>query len=168
MRRRISIWGCVRPSVGPSVRRSVGPSVRRSVRPYVPCYFRRWKVRILGASCAVYPALFLFFPYSLPFAFPSLLHIFLLLSFFPASSCYSSCFSYTSTFGLSFSDNFSCCLFFLSFTIISVLPLSYPYLLFPPRFPSFSSLSPVIPFGGIRIPSTAILEPILKRKKQSK
>ena len=46
MRRRISIWGCVRPSVGPSVRRSV------------PCYFRRWKVRILGASCAVYPALF--------------------------------------------------------------------------------------------------------------
>ena len=34
------------------------PSVRRSVGPYVPCYFRRWKVRILGASCAVYPALF--------------------------------------------------------------------------------------------------------------
>ena len=42
------------PSVGPSVR----PSVHPSVRPYVPCYFRRWKVRILGASCAVYPALF--------------------------------------------------------------------------------------------------------------
>ena len=34
------------------------PSVRPSVRPYVPCYFRRWKERILGASCAVYPALF--------------------------------------------------------------------------------------------------------------
>ena len=33
-------------------------SVRRSVGPYVPCYFRRWKERILGASCAVYPALF--------------------------------------------------------------------------------------------------------------
>ena len=31
MRPRISIWGSVRPSVGPSVRRSVGPSVRRSV-----------------------------------------------------------------------------------------------------------------------------------------
>ena len=33
-------------------------SVRRSVRRSVPCYFWRWKVRILGASCAVYPALF--------------------------------------------------------------------------------------------------------------
>ena len=43
MRRRISIRGRVRPSVRPSVRRSV------------PCCFRRWKVRILGA---VYPALF--------------------------------------------------------------------------------------------------------------
>ena len=42
MRRRISIRGRVRPSV----------------RPYVPRYFRSWKVRILGASCAVYPALF--------------------------------------------------------------------------------------------------------------
>ena len=40
---------------------SVGPSVRRSVRPLVPRYFRRWKSRILGASCAVYPALFWFF-----------------------------------------------------------------------------------------------------------
>ena len=45
MQRRISIRGRVRPSVG----------------PYVPCYFWRWKVRILGASCAVYPALFYFF-----------------------------------------------------------------------------------------------------------
>ena len=44
-------------SVRPSVRRSVGPSVG----PLIPRYFRRWKVRILGASCAVYPALFLFF-----------------------------------------------------------------------------------------------------------
>ena len=35
MRRRISIWGRVRPSVRPSVRRSVGP--------YVPCYFRTSK-----------------------------------------------------------------------------------------------------------------------------
>ena len=61
MRRRISIWGCVRPSVRPSVRRSV----RRSVRPYVPCYFRRWKESILGASCAVYPALFPLFAFSL-------------------------------------------------------------------------------------------------------
>ena len=52
MRRRISIRGSVRPSVG--------PSVRRSVRPYVPCYFQSWKERILGASCAVYPALFFF------------------------------------------------------------------------------------------------------------
>ena len=51
MRRRISIRGCVRPSVGPSVRRSV----RRSVGPVL---FSRVKVRILGASCAVYPALF--------------------------------------------------------------------------------------------------------------
>ena len=47
MRRRISIRGRVRPSVRPSVRRMV------------PCYFRRWKVRILGVSCAVYPTLFL-------------------------------------------------------------------------------------------------------------
>ena len=37
---------------------SVRPSVRPSVGPYVPCYFRRWWVRVLGASCAVYPALF--------------------------------------------------------------------------------------------------------------
>ena len=36
-----------------------------SVRPSVPCYFRRWKSRILGASCAVYPALFLFFSHFL-------------------------------------------------------------------------------------------------------
>ena len=36
---------------------SIGPSVRRSVGPSVPRYFRRWKVHILGASCAVYPAL---------------------------------------------------------------------------------------------------------------
>ena len=33
-------------------------SVRRSARRSVPCYFRRWKELILGASCAVYPALF--------------------------------------------------------------------------------------------------------------
>ena len=36
---------------------SVRPSVRPSVGPYVPCYFWRWKERILGASFAVYPAL---------------------------------------------------------------------------------------------------------------
>ena len=47
MRRRISIRGRVRPSVGPSVR----PSVRLS-----RVIFRR----VLGASCAVYPALFHF------------------------------------------------------------------------------------------------------------
>ena len=45
MHRCISIWGCVRPSVCPSVGRSVGPS---------PVIFKR----VLGASCAVYPALF--------------------------------------------------------------------------------------------------------------
>ena len=71
MRRRISIRGCVRLSI-PSLRRSVLPSVRPSVgpsvRPSVPSYFRRWKERILGASFAVYPALFYFF---LPFfSFP--------------------------------------------------------------------------------------------------
>ena len=44
MRRRISIRGCVRPSVRPSV----GPSVRLS---------RVIFNRVLGASCAVYPAL---------------------------------------------------------------------------------------------------------------
>ena len=33
------------------------PSVRPSVRRSVPSYFRSWKVRILGASCTVYPAL---------------------------------------------------------------------------------------------------------------
>ena len=49
MRRRISIRGCVRPSVGPSVRRSVRSSVRLS-----RVIFRR----VLGASFAVYPALF--------------------------------------------------------------------------------------------------------------
>ena len=48
MRLRISIRGRVRSFVRPSV------------RPYVPCYFQRWKVRILGATCAVYPALFPF------------------------------------------------------------------------------------------------------------
>ena len=32
-----------------------------SVRLSDPCYFRRWKVCILGASCAVYPALFIAF-----------------------------------------------------------------------------------------------------------
>ena len=47
MRRRISIWGRVRPSV----RLSVCPS---------RVLFRRWKVRVLGASCAVYPALFFY------------------------------------------------------------------------------------------------------------
>ena len=46
MRRRITIRGRVRPSVRPSV------------GPYVPCYFRGWKVRPLGASCAVYPLIF--------------------------------------------------------------------------------------------------------------
>ena len=30
-----------------------------SVRLNVPRYFRRWKERVLGASCAVYPALFI-------------------------------------------------------------------------------------------------------------
>ena len=45
MRRHISIRGRFHPSVG----------------PYVPCYFWRWKVRILGASCAVYPSLFFHF-----------------------------------------------------------------------------------------------------------
>ena len=44
---RISIRGCVRPFVGPSV------------GPCVPCYFGRPDECILGASCAVYPALFL-------------------------------------------------------------------------------------------------------------
>ena len=43
----------------PFVRPSVRPSVRRSV----PCYLRRWKVRILGASCAVYLALFFLIHY---------------------------------------------------------------------------------------------------------
>ena len=37
---------------------SVRPSVRPSVSLSVPCYFRRWNEHILGASCAVYPALF--------------------------------------------------------------------------------------------------------------
>ena len=39
---------------------SARPSVRASVRRSVPCYFWRWKVRILGASCAVYPSMFFF------------------------------------------------------------------------------------------------------------
>ena len=50
MRRRISLTGCVRPSVGPSVR----PSVRLS---------RVIFKRVLGASCAVYPALFILPPF---------------------------------------------------------------------------------------------------------
>ena len=49
----------VRLSVCPSVRLSVCPSirlsVRRSVDSSVPHHFWRWKV--VGASCAVYPAL---------------------------------------------------------------------------------------------------------------
>ena len=52
MRRCISIRGCVRPSVRRSVRPSVGPSVRLS-----RVIFRR----VLGASFAVYPALFIIF-----------------------------------------------------------------------------------------------------------
>ena len=54
------------PSVRPSVRRSVCPSVRLSVCPS-RVFFRRWKVRILGASCAVYPALFCIKRSSFPF-----------------------------------------------------------------------------------------------------
>ena len=34
MRSRISIRGCVRPSVGPSVRWSVGPSVTHEMKMY--------------------------------------------------------------------------------------------------------------------------------------
>ena len=44
----------MRGRVHPSVRPSVGPSVRKMVS----WYFRRRKIRLLGASCAVYPALF--------------------------------------------------------------------------------------------------------------
>ena len=51
MRRRISIRCRVRPSIRRSVRRSVCPVLFL-------------KVRILGASCAVYPALFYSFPLS--------------------------------------------------------------------------------------------------------
>ena len=74
MRQRISIRGCVRPSVHPSIRpvlflnveygrfldapshpyKRVCPSVRPSVRPLVPRYFQTRTRRI----CAVYPALF--------------------------------------------------------------------------------------------------------------
>ena len=50
------MWSC------PSVRRSVRTSAGPSVRPLVPCYLRRWKVRILGVSFAVYPALLLTYP----------------------------------------------------------------------------------------------------------
>ena len=49
-----SIHGVFRCAVASLSEVSVRPSVCLSV----PCYFRRWKVRILGASCAVYPALF--------------------------------------------------------------------------------------------------------------
>ena len=45
MRRRISIWGCVRPSVRRSVRRSVGPSVRRSVCPVLFSKVKRTHTR---------------------------------------------------------------------------------------------------------------------------
>ena len=44
-------------SVSLSVRRSVGPLVRLSVR-MSRVIFEGEKLRILGASCAVYPALF--------------------------------------------------------------------------------------------------------------
>ena len=53
MRRCISIRGCVRPSVRWSVRPSVRPS---------PVIFKR----VLGASCAVYPALFISIIMSVP------------------------------------------------------------------------------------------------------
>ena len=52
MRRRISIRGCVRPSVRRTVGRSGTPSL----------------IRVLGASCAVYPALFFCSLLSLPIA----------------------------------------------------------------------------------------------------
>ena len=60
-------------------------SIRGRVGPSVPCFFWRWKIRVLGASCAVYPALFSsyvdFRPYS--GAFPAFLfsHIFSFLSY---------------------------------------------------------------------------------------
>ena len=46
-------------SVRRSIRRSVRRSVRRSICQSVrPLFFLSWKVCLLGASCAVYPALF--------------------------------------------------------------------------------------------------------------
>ena len=62
MRPRISIRGCVRPSVRRSVRPLVGPSVRRSVPPSVRNAFvkiaENGVMQDEGASRAVYPALF--------------------------------------------------------------------------------------------------------------
>ena len=63
LRRRISIRGRVSSPVGPSFRRSVRLSV-------CPVLLSKVKARILGASCAVYPALFfLFFIFTLPYVF---------------------------------------------------------------------------------------------------
>ena len=53
MRPRISIRGCVRPSVGPSVRLSVGPLVRNAFVKIA----ENGVMQDEGASRAVYPAL---------------------------------------------------------------------------------------------------------------
>ena len=55
------------------------PSVRLSILsicPSVPCFFfRRCKVRKLGASCAVYPALLLALPLTILFQWPLWVHL---------------------------------------------------------------------------------------------
>ena len=58
MRPRISIRGCVRPSVGPLVRQSIGRSVGPSVRNAFVKIAENGVMQDEGASRAVYPALF--------------------------------------------------------------------------------------------------------------
>ena len=60
---RISLRGCVRPSVGPSVRRSVGPSVRNAfvkIAENEKIRANLHEIRLRDASYVVYTAVVFF------------------------------------------------------------------------------------------------------------
>ena len=128
------------------------PSVRPSVRPYVPFYFRRWKVRILGASCAVYPSLFFFsfppcfpsFPPFFPYFLPSFLPFFFAFFLHPYSPSFPSFLTF-----LFFSSFFHFLLFpssFLSSFLSSVLSSVLSFLLPSPHSSFFSIFIFFFPF----------------------
>ena len=117
MRRRISMRGCVIPSVHPSARPPVRPSVCLSVTPFLR--------RVLGASCAVCPAMFLYlffllffslsFSHFIPSAIPPKL---ILHSIGPSNSQFGPTFSFCFCFSLDrpslFISVISSCWFFHS------------------------------------------------------